>query len=266
MSARATATAVLVVATVAAGVNAAAQTKLADEIAELTSLQKAIKSAENPIRTDALHRVWRVGVTTKEVQVKRQALTLLGEPAGSGLDQIRMPAMVAISEIARSTSDSGVRVLAIAQLQEPLQAEQVPIRVAAVGMVEAIAAGSSSVDVAKAAVNALGKPTGSGNNAVRMPAMMSLVRIVGNCTLEAACVRATELLLEPLKSQGLAGSMEVRMLAVVAMEQIAMNSASAVTKGTVIGLLQSESSKSHWEPAAKARVDLAISTIKAVAK
>jgi hypothetical protein len=82
----ATATAVLVVAAVAAGANAAAQTKLAAEIAELTSLQKAIRSSEAPIRTDALHRVWRVGVTTKEVQVKRQALMLLAEP-GSGRDR-----------------------------------------------------------------------------------------------------------------------------------------------------------------------------------
>jgi hypothetical protein len=56
-------------------------------------------------------------------------------------------------------------------------------------MAEAITVGSSSAEVAKAAVDALAEPIRSGNNAVRMPAMMSLVRLVGNCTIEAACAR-----------------------------------------------------------------------------
>jgi hypothetical protein len=51
------------------------------------------------VRTDALHRVWRVGVMSIDPQVKREALDLLAEPANSSLDQIRMAAMYAISEI-----------------------------------------------------------------------------------------------------------------------------------------------------------------------
>lgn len=240
------------------------QPTLSQDVAELTRLTPAIKNgADSRQRNDALHRVWRVGVTSIEPQVKLQAINLLAEPANSGFDQVRMPAMYAISEIARTTIDANVKTIAIARLANPLKAAQVPVRLHAVSIVEAITANSSSVEVTMAAVNALAEPIGSGNNGVRMPAMMSLVRIVGNCAHEPACNKGIDLLLQPLRSTAGSGGMEVRMLAVANMEQLAINSVSASARGKVMGLLMAESARGHWEPEAVARVQVAVKAIQA---
>jgi hypothetical protein len=247
------------------GLPAAAQNAVAEHTAELTSLRTAVKNIDARTRTDAIHRIWRVGVASSDLSVKKQALDMLREPIGSDFDQIRLPAAYAIAEIANSTPDGSVKTHALQQLGPVLKAGQVPVRDFAILVVDTIAGGGASQAVSGAAVTALSEPINSGNNAVRMPAIFSLVRIAGDCRYEDVCSQAINLLLRPMASQAAAGGIEVRMLAVAAMERIAVNSGSAATKGQAMGLLQSESGR-RWEPEAVRRAQAAVAAIKASMK
>jgi len=193
--------------------------------------------------------------------VKLSALKLLAEPVGSASDHIRMPAVYAIAEIANSTEDPRVKIQALNTLGEPLQAGQVPIRDAAIDAVNSITRSGRQNDVALTAVKALGAPVRSGNNGVRIPAINAIVRAVEAGPGDAACQAALDSLIAPLDSAAAIGGMEVRMMAVVAVERVGLTASEIGTKARAMGLMQSYGSKGGWEPEAQRRAQQAASNI-----
>jgi hypothetical protein len=174
-----------------------------------------------------------------------------------------MPAVYAIAEIANSSSDTRVKTSALSALKEPLNAEQVPIRVVAIDAVNSIA---RSPGLAAAAVSALAPPVRSGNNGVRIPAINALVHAVVGRQDPAASEAALDLLMEPLKSAAAIGGMEVRMMAVAAMEKIGVDAASIKVKAKAMGLLQSFTTAGGWETEAKRRAQEGAERVQATVK
>ena len=167
---------------------------------------------------------------------------------------------------ANSTEDSRVKINALSKLREPLQAEQVPIRDVAIDAVNSITRSGSRREIALAAVRELGAPVKSGNNGVRIPAINAIVRAVEDSGDDAAFNAALDLLLAPLGSGALIGGMEVRMMAVAAVEKIGLEASDTRTKAKAMGLLQSHATKSGCEPEAKKRAEAAASNIQASMK
>lgn len=193
--------------------------------------------------------------------MKLSALDLLGEPVGSSSDHIRMPAVYAIAEIANSTEDARVKTRALTALREPLLASQVPIRDVAIDAVNSITAAASGGDLAMAALTVLAPAVKSGNNGVRIPAINAVMRAVTGSRDARAYQAALDLLVAPLDSNAAIGGMEVRMMAVVAVERIGLGAADVGTKAKAMGLLQSYASRSGWEPEAKRRAQEASTVI-----
>ena len=69
----------------------------------------------------------------------------------------------------------------------------------------------------------------------------------------AASQEAMDLLKEPLDSSAVIGGMEVRMMAVAAVEKIGIDVPDIQAKAKAMGLLLIYADKSSWEPEAKAR-------------
>lgn len=176
-------------------------------------------------------------------------------------DHIRMPAVYAIAEIANSTSDAQVKLKALATLREPMQAAQLPIRNAAIDAVNSIVRSGKNSDVVSAALSLLGEPVRSGNNGVRIPAINAIMRAVEYAGSERNHNEALDLLVAPLNSMAAIGGMEVRMMAVVAVERIGLQASEIATKSKAMGLLQSYASKGSWEPEAKRRAQEAATRI-----
>ena len=239
------------------------QKKLAAALAELTALKTKVGHPDTRTRVDALHRAWSIALDFPETDVKLQALQLLRDPVNSGSDHIRMPAVYAIAEIANSSGDIRVKTDALSALRGPLNAEQVPIRDAAIDAVNSIA---RAPGVAAAAVTALGPPVKSGNNGVRIPAINALVRAVVGRDDPTASESAIDLLLEPLASGAAIGGMEVRMMAVAAMEKIGADVASVKVKAKAMGLLESYATRGGWEPEAKKRAKEGAARVQATIK
>jgi hypothetical protein len=238
--------------------------KLATAIADLTALKKRMGSAETRTRVDALHQAWSIALSIPDADAKLLAIDLLKEPVGSSSDHIRMPAVYAIAEIANSSGDVRVKTRALGALAEPLNADQVPIRDVAIDAVNSIA---RSANVASAAVAALEPPTNSGNNGVRIPAINALVRAVVGRNDSAASEAAMDLLAKgPLESAAVTGGMEVRMMALAALEKIGVDATSVQSKAKAMGLLQSYASRGGWEPEAKKRAQEAADRVKATIK
>jgi hypothetical protein len=233
----------------------------ATQIAELISLREKIASPDTRTRVDATHRVWVVGLATADPEIKLTALQLLAEPVASSSDHIRMPAMYAMAEIANSTTDTRVKIKALELLAEPLRASQVPVRDVAVDVVNNIVNAADRNAIAPAAVRALGEPVRSGNNGVRIPAINALVNAVRGSHNEAAYLAALDLLIAPLDSNAMIGGMEVRMMAVVAVERIGVESSETAAKAKAMGILQSYAGKGSWEPEAKRRAEEAVAAI-----
>lgn len=178
-----------------------------------------------------------------------------------------MPAVYAIAEIANSTDSTQVKTRALSALTQPLEASQVPIRDVAIDAVNSITRDGRTPDVAVAAIRALAGPIRSGNNGVRIPAINALVRAVEVAGgSPAAAQAALDLLVAPLDSSGAIGGMEVRMLAVVAMEKIGRGASDVGTKAKAMGLLQAYASRSGWEPEARKRAQDASSRIESSLK
>lgn len=245
---------------------AAAQPGAATQVAELVSLRDKVANADTRIRVDALHRVWSIGLVSKDPQVKLASLDLLREPLGSSSDHIRMPAVYAVAEIANSTDDPQVKVHALGSLAEPLNASQVPIRVAAIDAVNSMTRSNKDAGVAMAAVRALKPAVASGNNGVRMPAINSVVRAVEGCQDAGAYQGALDVLSAALESLAVIGGLEVRMMAIAAMEKVGLDASAVGAKAKAMGLLQAYGTRSGWEPEAKKRAQDAAARIQATVR
>jgi len=232
---------------------ARAQANLAKALAELTALKSKVGSGDTRVRVDATHRVRLIALSLPDADVKLTAIGLLREPVGSSSDHIRMPAVYTIAEIANSTTDTKVKVAAINAFAEPLDSAQGEIRNATMDALNSIMRSTTDGGIASAAVAALRPPIRSGVNGVRMPAINALVQAVVGRQNSDASQAAMELLLEPLGSSAAIGGMEVRMMAVAAMEKIGMDAADIKAKSKAMGHLQVYADKSGWEPEARAR-------------
>lgn len=226
---------------------------VATQLAELISLKDKVGDADTRVRVAAMHRVWTIGVASTARDVKLNAVGLLAEPVGSASDHIRMPAVYAIADIAGSTGDVEVKRRAISTLREPLLASQVPIRDVAIDALNTIVMGGPGADVALAALDVLAPAVRSGNNGVRLPAINAVVRAVGGSQSDRACQVALDLLVAPLESEAMIGGLEVRMMALWAVERVGLHAAEVGTKARAMGLLQAYAAKGGWEPEARAR-------------
>ncbi|HEU5401026.1 MAG TPA: hypothetical protein VFU86_06690 [Terriglobales bacterium] len=247
----------LFVATVMLVGSGIAQNATMSQLAELISLKDKIKNPDTRTRVDAFHRAWIIGLESDSFEVKMTALGLIAEPVASMSDHIRMPAVYAIVDIANSTGDTQVKLKALSTLREPIIAGQLPIRIAAIDAVNEIQWNSES-ELPVEAVKLLGEPVRSGNNGVRMPAINAIVRAVEHTHNDRAYSAALDDLVAPLDSNAVIGGMEVRMMAVVAVERIGMEATEVATKAKALGMMQSYSSKGSWEPEAKKRANEAV--------
>ena len=236
------------------------------QLAELTSLKGKVGSADTRTRVDATQRVWSVGVANGRSDVKLAALALLLEPVASSSDHIRMPAMYAIVEIAGTTADVAVKEAALNALAAPLRSEQVPARDVAIDAVNGILRSGRTSELAPAALKVLAPAVGSGNNGVRIPAINAVVRAVAGSQNVSAYNTALDLLLEPLGSSAMIGGMEVRMMAIVALERIGVDAQDVGTKAKAMGLAQSYGARSGWEAEARKRASDAASAIQRTLK
>jgi hypothetical protein len=78
-------------------------------------------------------------------------------------------------------------------------------------------------------------------------------RIVAWQHSEPASRPALDVLADPLESGAMIGGMEVRMMAVLAIERAGIAATEVGTKARAMGLLQSSAAKSGWEPEARRR-------------
>jgi hypothetical protein len=78
---------------------------------------------------------------------------------------------------------------------------------------------------------------------------------------QAAYQAAMDLLVAPLESSAAIGGMEVRMMALAAMEKVGMDATDASTKAKVMGLLQAYAARGSFEPEARKRAQEAASRI-----
>jgi hypothetical protein len=246
-------------------VSARAQSTSGSSLADVIAQRDRVRNADTRVRVDALHRVWAAALASPESAVKTAALELLKEPAGSASDHIRMPAVYAIAEIANSTDDPQVKTRALAALAEPLQASQVPIRDVAIDAVNSITRASRS-RVSLEVVRALTGPVRSGNNGVRIPAMNAIVLAVQGSTDPSAYQAALDALVAALETSAAIGGMEVRMMAIGAVERVGRGAPDVSTKAKAMGLLQAYAARAGWEPEAKARALDAASKIEASIK
>jgi hypothetical protein len=141
-----------------------------------------------------------------------------------------------------------------------------PIRNAAIDALNSITRSGNRSEIALAAVKELGPPVQSVNNSVRIPAINAIVRAVEGSQNDAACDAAIDLLVAPLNSEALIGGMEVRMMAVSAVEKIGLGASGVHTKAKAMGILQSFAAKSSWEAEAKKRAQEAATNIQSAIK
>ena len=234
-------------------------------LADVIAQRDRVRNADTRVRVDALHRVWAAALASPDSAVKNAALDLLKEPVGSASDHIRMPAVYAIAEIANSTDDRQVKARALESLSEALQAGQVPIRDVAIDAVNSITRGARS-GVSLEAVRALTAPVRSGNNGVRIPAINAIVLAVQGSTDSNAYQAALDALISVLDSSAAVGGMEVRMMAIAAVERVGRSAPEVGIKAKAMGLLQAYAARGGWEPEAKARALEAASKIEASIK
>lgn len=231
----------------------AAQNADALQLAELQSLKKNVAHADTRTRVDATHRVWSIGVASARPDVKQTAISLLLEPLGSSSDHIRMPAIYAVAEIAATTTNVDVKVAAIRALREPLNSEQLAARNAAIDALNGIVRSGRTSDLAASALAMLGPPVRSGNNGVRIPAINAVVRSVLRSQDAGAYATALDLLKAALDSRAMIGGMEVRMMALAAVERIGVDADDVATKAKAMGSAQSYAANAGWEAEARQR-------------
>lgn len=223
------------------------------QLTELASLADKVRDPDTRTRVAAFHRAWTIALSSQDSEVKLRALELMSEPAGSASDHIRMPAVYAVAEVANSASDQRVKLKALATLREPLHATQLPIRIAAIDAVNSIVCAGGNSDLVSAALSLLAEPIRSTNNGVRIPAINAVVRVVEHAGSAHNYHEALDLLVAPLNSMAAIGGMEVRMMAVVAVERIGLQAPEMASKSKAMGLLETYANKENWEPEARRR-------------
>ena len=171
--------------------------------------------------------------------MKLAAISLLLEPIGSSSDHIRIPAMYAVAEIASTADSVPVKIAAIQALREPLSSDQLPVRDAGIDAINGIVRSGRTGDLAAPALAVLPPAVKRGNNGVRMSAINAVVRSVERSQNVAAYTTALDLLMDPLNSSAPIGGMEVRMMALAALERIGLDAADVGTKAKALGLAQS---------------------------
>lgn len=244
----------ILIFTLTTALPALAQATLARALADLTALKGKVGDGDTRTRVDAMHRVRLIALSLPDPDVKLMAIGLLREPVGSSSDHIRMPAVYAIAEIANSTADTKVKIQAVNSFAQPINSSQGEIRNATIDALNTISLkGPMDSSVASAIVAVLKPAINSGVNGVRMPAINALVQAVVGRMDSAASQAAMDLLLGPLDSSAAIGGMEVRMMAVAAMEKIGIDATDIKAKGKAMGHLQTYAEKSGWEPEARAR-------------
>jgi hypothetical protein len=244
-----------------AGTAAYAQSSLGAQLAELGSLKDKVRSADTRTRVDAFHRAWSIALNSDSADVKLLAIDLMREPVASASDHIRMPAVYAIAEVANSTTDLPVKSKALAALRGPIVAGQLPIRLAAIDVVNRIMRASSSGPLALEAVQLLADPVRSGNNGVRIPAISAVAHIAQSSNDDRVYSEAIDLMKAPLDSMAMIGGMEVRLMAVVAVERMGIAATEVATKAKAMGLLQLYAGKEIWEAEARRRATEAAARI-----
>ena len=109
-------------------------------------------------------------------------------------------------------------------------------------------------------------PDHLGDGVMPLPAINALVRAVEGRGHTPSYQAAIDLLVSPLDTNAAIGGMEVRMLAVVALERIGRDASDLGTKAKAMGLLQAYAARSGWEPEARKRAQEAASRIEASTK
>lgn len=98
---------------------------------------------------------------------------------------------------------------------------------------------------------------------MRIPAINALVRAVEGRGDAAASQAAVDVLTAALDASAAIGGMEVRMMAVVAMERIGRDTTDIGVKAKSMGLLQAYASRGGWEPEARHRAQEAAAAVQA---
>ncbi len=221
------------------GGNVFAQGELAEQMAQLRSQRSAVASGDTQVRVPASYVVKSIALSSDHSEVKLEALRLLREPIGSSSDHIRMPAIYAAVDIANSSDDLEVERNALNSLLEPISAGQVPIQDVAIDALNLILSDSNNTNaLIMAALHLLSEPVNSGNNGVRMPAINAILRVVEGTGIEAGYSRALDLLKYPINSRSLIGGLEIRFLAIEAVERIGVEAETRGTKRKAMELLR----------------------------
>ncbi|HEX4997617.1 MAG TPA: hypothetical protein VFY29_05300 [Terriglobia bacterium] len=229
---------------------------------ELRSQTELMKSADTRTRVDALHRVWNLALEAPDSENKIRAIRMIVDPVNSSSDQIRMPAVFALAEIANSSKDPAVKIVAIHALRGPIGSGQVPIRDVAIDAINNITANARKSEIALAAVILLHEPLESSNNGVRIPAINATVNAIVGSDNSAAAEQAIQYLLDgPMAAQAAIGGMELRMMAIHAIERIGMDSADSRVKTKAMVALEAGATRGSFEPEAKQRAKEAATRI-----
>jgi hypothetical protein len=221
---------------------------------ELNSQSQLVKSGDTRTRVAATHRVWNLALAAPDSENKIRAIQLLMEPVDSASDHIRMPAVYALAEIANSSKDAAVKIAAINALRAPIVSGQVPIRDVAIDAVNSIMTNARKSEIAVQAVALLAEPLGSGNNGVRIPAInATVIAVVGSDNSSAAEKAIDALLTGPMASGSLIGGMEVRMMAIRAIERIGLDSTDQRIKTKAMVALEAAATRGSFESETKER-------------
>lgn len=220
------------------------QGELGREMELLEAQRENVADSETRVRVPAMYAVKELALASEHSPVKIKALTLLEEPVGSSSDHIRLPAIYAIAEVANSTEDPEVKLKAIQALREPFGSEQLVARNVAAQGVNLILARvdrteASSVALMTAALNLLRRSADSGNNGARMPAISAVWNTVAGCGVDRVYSLALDVLQNPIESRSLIGGLEVRFMAIEAVERIGVEAKALDVKEKAVRLLGS---------------------------
>ncbi|HSF18433.1 MAG TPA: hypothetical protein VLK65_23090 [Vicinamibacteria bacterium] len=221
---------------------ASAQQSLGQQMELLEAQRDAVESSNAHQRIPAMYVIKELALSSDFVPVKSKALELLQEPVGSSTDQIRLPAIYAIAELANSTDDHAVKLKAIESLTEPFHSEQLVARDVAIDAMNLIVGridkmDPSSENLIVAALNLLIRAADSGNNGARMPAINAVWCTVSGSNFDRAYSVALDVLAKPISSRALIGGMEVRFMAIEAIERVGIEAKPHEIKEKAIRLL-----------------------------
>jgi hypothetical protein len=227
---------------VALGGEAAAQSELGREMELLEAQRSNVNNSQTSVRVAAMYAIKDIALTTMHSPVKVKALSLLEGPVGSASDHIRLPAVYAIAEVANSADDPDVKLKALQSLAEPFGSEQLVARNVATDGLNLIMSHvdktqASAVDVMTTALNLLLRAADSGNNGARMPAINSVWNTVAGCKVDRVYSLALDVLRRPIESRSMIGGMEVRFMAIEAIERIGVETKTLEIKEKAIQLL-----------------------------